>query len=287
MGLTSMLVVLEGGEGDEALLQTSLRLAQERDLLVEVLCVRPGAEQSVPVVADGLSGGAIGEIIEAMEASSHAKAEAATGLYKRLCTDAGLLEAKGDGGERGFRTTFEMTEGLLEDVVAARGRLNDLVAVAQPRAAEDRLYPPALEAALFSTGRPVLVVPPSPRDSLGREVVVAWNDSVEAARALVAALPFLEGAQAVELMSVEDGGCHADPASLNGFLKRHGVAAGFRRLQPDYRPLGEQMLEEARDSGADLFVMGAYGHSRLRELVLGGVTRQILAIADIPVLMVH
>lgn len=287
MDLTSVLVVLDGGEGDEALLEVSLAFARDRDLCVQLLCVRPGPDQAVPVVADGLSGGAVGEIIEALEQSNRARVETVEALYQRLCVEPGLPLAEGESGEVGFKVSFEVVEGLVESVVAERGRRCDLIALGRPVAAEDRLYAPALEAALFSTGRPALVLPPDPCETLGTNVVVAWNDTGEAARALGASLPFLERAKAVELFSVEDAGCIADPRVLDGYLKRHGIAASFRRLQPDFRPLGEQMLEEAKESGADLFVMGAYGHSRLRELVLGGVTRQVLATADIPVLMIH
>ena len=287
MAFTSVLAILEGGEGDEPLLDATLRLAREQELFVQLIAVRPGPDQAVPIMADGLSGGAIGEIIEAMEESGRARVEAAEAVYRRCCVEPSLPLAESDDGEPGFRIAFEVVEGLLEDVVAERGRRCDLVAVARPVAAEERIYAPALEAALFSTGRPVLVVPPNHCDSLTSHVAVAWNDTREAARALLAALPFLKRAEAVELLAVEDGGCDADPAALSGYLRRHGVTAEFRKLQPDYRPLGEQMLEEAKKGGADLFVMGAYGHSRLRELVLGGVTRQVLATADMPLLMVH
>ncbi len=287
MTLTSLLAVLEGRPGEESLLAMALDLGRERDLSIELLAMRPARERMVPLVADGMTGGAVGEIVEALEQQSNARLAETKDLYQRLCVAAGVPTFDDDDGRPGFGVRFTIDDGDIEEVVAARGRLSDVVAIARPTDAEDRLYAPALEAALFSTGRPVLLSPPEKPSSVGTRILVAWNDGAESVRALTAALPFMQEAQSVDVVAIQDAGCEADPALLAPYLSRHGIKPLCRRLDPDYRDLGEQILDEARERGADLLVMGAYSHSRLRELVLGGVTRQILAGAEIPVLMMH
>ena len=287
MSLTSLLVVLDGDESDDALCETALKLARERELFVDMICVRPSQEQAVPVVADGLTGGAIGEIVEALEARSKARVEIAEAMFQKYCKGPGLPLADPNETGAGFRVAFEIVEGLPEQAVAWRGRHCDLIAVSRPHATEDRLYAPALEAALFESGRPVLMVPLEATATVATRAFVAWNDSAPSARAVAAAMPMLRQAESVEVVVVRDAGVEADPEALRGYLSRHGLSPSFKQLEPDYRPLGEQLLDEAKAGEADLLVMGAYGHSRLRELVLGGVTRQILALADISVLMAH
>ena len=287
MTLTSLLAILEGRQGDEGLLATALALGRARDLSVELLAVRPPRERMVPLVADGMTGGAVGEIVEALEEQAAGRLAETQALYRRLCVDAGAPIAGRLPQSKGFEVRFDIDEGDIEDVVAERGRCCDLIALLRPTDAEDRLYAPALEAALFASGRPVLLCPPKAIDSIGGRVLVAWNDGAESARSLAAALPFLAEAESVDVIAIRDAGCEADPSKLRPYLVRHGVNATCRQLEPDYRQLGEQILDEAKTCEADLLVMGAYGHSRLRELVLGGVTRQILAAAEIPVLMMH
>ena len=287
MTLTSVLTVLEGRAGDEALLGMALDLARARALAVELLAVKPPRERMVPLVADGMTGGAVGEIVEALEDQAASRLEETQALYQRLCVDGGVPTSEEEAGQPGFRVHFEVDEGDIEVVVASRGQRCDLIALARPVEAEDRLYAPALEAALFTTGRPVLLSPSEKPKGLGSRVLVAWNDGAESARALAAAMPFLIDAETVDVVAIQDAGCEADPAAMTPYMKRHGIEATCRRLDPDYRDLGEQLLDEAKACEADLLVMGASGHSRLRELVLGGVTRQILATATIPVLMMH
>ncbi len=177
--------------------------------------------------------------------------------------------------------------GREADEVARRGRLADLVLVAGTSLSEDGSFAPAIEAAIFETGRPLFMVPGPPPEALGRVVAVAWDGTMEAARAVNAALPLLARAENVFVLTADMEKAHAKPSEIAGYLAEHGVAAQTWAFMPGDGPLGEVLLAEAGESRADMLVMGAYGHSRLREMVLGGVTRSVTAKATIPVFMAH
>jgi nucleotide-binding universal stress UspA family protein len=148
-------------------------------------------------------------------------------------------------------------------------------------------------AVLFGAGRPVLVVPYAGRFSaVGRRVLVAWNASREAARAVNDALPILEGAEAVTVLAVNPrrgiGGHGEEPAAdIALHLARHGVTATTEQRSAPEVGDAEALLNAAAEKGADLLVMGGYGHSRLREMALGGVTRTVLRSMTVPVLLSH
>jgi nucleotide-binding universal stress UspA family protein len=146
------------------------------------------------------------------------------------------------------------------------------------------------EAVLFRAGRACIFLPPNvTSDASFDRVVIAWKDTREAARAVAEAMPLIRMASEVDVILVSEGDGSSgstDAADIGRHLARHGVSAEIRTAQgqPD---VASALLREARASRADLLVMGGYGHSRLRELVLGGATRDVLANAPIPVFMAH
>ncbi len=145
----------------------------------------------------------------------------------------------------------------------------------------------------LAAGRPVLFVPyASEKRPVGERVIVAWDAGRESARAVVDALPFLAAAREVKIATFNAGRAgdrhgEAPGADVGLFLARHDVKVSVARFQSENRDIGNQLLSRAADLGSDLIVMGAYGHSRLAELVLGGATRTILESMTVPVLMSH
>lgn len=181
----------------------------------------------------------------------------------------------------------------MEDALSAlclSARYADLVIAGQPEPNEPLGKAFAGEL-LLSAGRPVLFVPYAGRfPDAGKRVLVAWNASREAARAVSDALPLLIRADSVEVAAFDPAaGDHGERpgADIALYLARHGVKATAARQSAPGVELGAQILSRAADSGADLIVMGGYGHSRLRELVLGGATRSVLEAMTVPVLMAH
>ena len=148
------------------------------------------------------------------------------------------------------------------------------------------------EELVLAAGRPVLFVPYAGHfESVGKRVLVAWNASRESARAVTDALPILQRADSVQVVAFEpvQGDEHGDipGADISLFLARHGVKVTAAQQRSGGVDVGSQVLSRAADLDADLIVMGAYGHSRLREIVLGGVTRTLLESMTVPALMSH
>ncbi len=167
-------------------------------------------------------------------------------------------------------------------------RLYDVTILARPVLNAPVPRGDLLETVLFESGRPVLIVPPEAPKNLGQVVLLAWNGSTESARAITFAQPFLRLAKRVVVLTVE-GGTVAGPdaVEVEHMLLRAGVAAEVSDVQTAGRSIGEVILTEADQVGADLLIKGAYTHSRLRQMIFGGATKHILAEANLPVLMVH
>ncbi len=176
-------------------------------------------------------------------------------------------------------------------VVGDYGRLFDLIVVGRTASPATERWVPVCEAALFESGRPVVVAPPKSPHAIGRNVLLAWNGSTETARTIGLGMPLLLAAEAVTVLSVTgaSGGMVPGPdgEQVAAHLVRNGVKATAKTLKAQGRSAGEAILGEAVALGADLIVKGAYTHSRLREVIFGGTTRHILAAAPVPVLIAH
>jgi nucleotide-binding universal stress UspA family protein len=174
---------------------------------------------------------------------------------------------------------------------ARLARHYDLAVVAQAEDGGSVLDASIAETALFGAGRPILAVPyiQSAGIKLDR-VMVCWDESRAAARAVGDAMPLLEQAKAIDVVSVSDANKPVDElpgVQLAGHLARHKLKVDFKRLVADKSDAASMLLSYAADTDADLMVMGGYGHSRLREFVVGGVTREMLRSMTVPVLMSH
>lgn len=179
--------------------------------------------------------------------------------------------------------------GVPEFAVALHARYADLVIVGQGAASDGGIA----ESLVLNAGRPVLVVPRSVElRQIGERIMVAWNARREATRALTDAIPMLQRAKQVDIVTVNaetksEGHGEIPGADIALYLARHGVNANVLATTAVGTDVGAWLLSRAADLGADMIVMGAYGHSRLRELVLGGATRTVLESMTVPVLMSH
>ena len=178
----------------------------------------------------------------------------------------------------------------LSSEVGVHAYYADLVVIARPEPAGQTAGPPGLaESLVLSSGRPIILFPPSGTVSRVRRILVGWNATRESIRAVADALPLLAKAEAVEVLVADperQSGHGQEPgADIARHLARHGAQVGVRRLSSGEKDVGRLLLSQADAFGADLLVMGAYGHSQLSEWVFGGVTRTVLYEAGLPVLM--
>jgi nucleotide-binding universal stress UspA family protein len=183
------------------------------------------------------------------------------------------------------------TRGNSVDAIRLAARTADLAILGQPDPGEDGADRSDLpEQVVMGSGRPALLVPHAGNfANVGGRVLVAWNGSAQAARAVNDALPFLQSAERVVVVTVDAArDDRIDTPDIARHLARHGIAAEISDIATDRESnVGDVLLSRASDEAADLIVMGAYGHSRLRELVLGGVSRALLGHMTVPVLMAH
>lgn len=178
--------------------------------------------------------------------------------------------------------------GTAGRLLARHSRTADLVVVGQEAPDDPLAIRNALiEAALFDSGRPVLVVPHAGADSAGFErIAIAWDGGRPATRAVHDALPLILRAEAVEVVTVDDGSSDGAGDDIARHLARHGAETTVRRLPANGEP-AEAILARAAETGAELVVMGGYGHARLREFLLGGTTRAVLNRSRLPLFMAH
>lgn len=234
-----------------------------------------------PVIPDTVLGGIPTDLIEVQREEHTKAANAAVGRFEAAAKKAGVAAVTRviDGSLAGAATTFGRIARRFDIAVVGQ---------AQPEqgAAEELM----IEGALFESGRPVIVVPYIQKQGLTLERVMAcWDGGRTAARAIADAMPLLERAKAVDLVIVTEHGKHDEitGANMSEHLARHGVRVEIKRIAKGDIAVQAAILDYAADSGADFMVMGGYGHSRLREFILGGVTRGILGSMTVPVLMSH
>jgi nucleotide-binding universal stress UspA family protein len=187
---------------------------------------------------------------------------------------------------QGIRADWLATEGPAHEVLAARSAMADLVVMSWSEA--DWVSPQA-SSVVVAAGRPILVVPPGSSCASGiRRVLVAWNGSRESARAVQDALPFLEKAEQVVLFTAGDiAAGAASAADAAAYLATHDIKACLEQCALHGPNAGEAILRAAKHHGADLIVIGAYGHSRLHEWTFGGATRAVLKSVTVPTLLSH
>jgi nucleotide-binding universal stress UspA family protein len=207
-------------------------------------------------------------------------------LVARLMAEHGLALAEATPDTTTPTASFAVVAGEEPEVVAHQARLADLVVLPHPASDKEVSSSDALHAVLFESAKPVLIAPPAAPPEIGQRVCIGWNGTAESASAVLAALPWLKRAKTICILWSEEyqrrGPLAAD---LQHYLAMHDLTADRAAFAPKGNAVGAGLLAAAGERACDLLVMGAYSHSRLRQLFLGGVTRHVLAYATIPVLM--
>ncbi len=279
MTYKTLLTILTDVSEVKPTLDAAIRIAAEQDAHLEVLSLGLDRLQ----IGYSYVGSAVAlaqmSVERAMEDASTLDTEAKEILAKQniLWSSEGVVAQMGG----------------IAPLVALRARVCDLVVLPQPYG-KDR--PPeaeaVLEAALFDAGAPVLLLPASGLPAtMGKRIVIAWNQGREAIMAIRASLPLLKAAEVVNIAVIDPPASSPDRSDPGGMLcqmlVRHGVRAEVSVLARSLPRVSDVLKRHVRDLNADLLVMGAYGHSRLREAIVGGATRDMLEEAEVPVLLAH
>ena len=293
MSIKTILVPVDGTEAARPALETAFAAGKQFSAHVDVLHVNADPKDAVPLLGEGMSGAMIEEMIQYAEKEAAERATSARRMFDEQCARDSVSVSTTPPAAETVSAAWVEVVGRDNEAVAQCGRLADLIVAGRPTADADPSATMVLNAALFETGRPVLVAPPeksaaSSSTGAGGKVAIAWNLNAEAARAAAAAIPFLNRAESVVIVTAESERTSSGAANeLAPYLVWHGISATVQTIPLSRRAVGEALLGACAEIGADMLVMGAYTHGRVRQIILGGVTRHVLAEATIPVLMAH
>lgn len=272
--MQAILVPLSETTGMPSMLRCAAKVAGSFSSSIEGAYVR--AEPSVILASDD-TGATTPALIESFEREDAARAERLQQAFLEACNNEGV-------GDHAVVTDISGSGGGL----GGYGRLFDLIVVGRPGRDADSPPMTTLETVLFDTGRVLLIAPPSAPDSVGKNVMVAWNGSSETARTIALSMPLLVKAEKVTVVTVDTGFVTGpDGGGVVSYLSRHGINAERDDVAAGGRGAGEAMLDEAVKLGSDMMIKGGYTRSRLRQTIFGGPTSHILANATIPVIMSH
>lgn len=288
MTIRNILVPMPHEKSGRVALRAALAVGQAFDAHVAALHVKMDPQTPIPYVAGPMPTELLVQISENAEEHANQLAKKVRDVWKELCDSEGV-KVVDSPQPKGVCATWGEAVGSRDYRYGLEGRLHDLTVVAQPDPDDRDSTADILEGVLFHSTRPVLMVPEKTSVKSDGKVIIAWNGGIEATRAVRGALPFLAQAETVVILTV-DGGRDLDgpdATALAESLSWRGINADIVETKPAGKSDGETVLKATQDLKADMLVMGAYSHSRLRELILGGVTQEVIEDCKIPVLMTH
>jgi len=286
MPIKTILLPLGEKDRDDALLDAALAAAKRFNAHLDVVHVEPDAESLLPYATIGLSESMRASVRDAASQQRSQATKALQEIVDKACVRNGVSMATRGEHLAKVSADWLVETGSQTEIVAQLGRLADLIIVPRPV----RISPPpkTIDAALRETGRPVLMLPPRAIDSVGDRVAIGWNGSKEAAQAVAAARPILREASAVTILTTDKRQKRRPNGDdLVTYLSCHAIDATVSIMDTRARSVPQALLANALELDADLLVTGGYSRHRLREVIMGGVTRHLLAESDIPMFMVH
>ena len=286
MAIRKLLVPLYGTPADDVAVATAVRVARTWNAhLVAVYFYRASSAMQA-LGPDIFPIGMLNEMVDDAENERMAQIQAAQARFAAICAAQGVALGEAMPEAAQANAEFVLTSGREDEAVAKLARLADLTVVPHLDHDHDSLFDDALHAALFDSGRPVLIAPHKPPETIGLRVCIAWNGTAESASGVQAVLPWLKRAQAVRILTATGYQRRGPEAqALGDYLALHEITAEVATFQPVDKSVGVGLLKAASAFGADLLAMGAYSHPRWRQMILGGVTRSVLELATLPVLM--
>jgi nucleotide-binding universal stress UspA family protein len=281
MSMKTILVPMDNHDMRSAL-ETALLLGQRNNSYIEGFALR---WQVIELVAgiDVMGGIPLDKFKEDVEE----EAKKAKQVFEIFMQEHGVPRSTETTESVSFGWLDHAAEG--EDFIGNYGRVFDVIVMNRRDANSGPMHDRAIESGLFESGRPILLSPPSPPSQIATNVLIAWNCSTEQARATALAMPILQKADRVTILTVIGGTGVPGPSAeqLIRYLRCNGVVAESMRVELDGRSTGEVILASAQSLGCDLLIKGAYTQSRLRQWIFGGATQHVLANAALPVLLAN
>jgi nucleotide-binding universal stress UspA family protein len=288
--MKSILIPIGGSDTDGVLLETALAAARPFAAHMQFLHVRIDvgeAAQHTPHM-EFASGPALRDALQQLELQQDARSSASIQHVHDFCAQAKIELCDAPGRSDTVTASCREVQGRTLERVLFHARHSDLIVVGRARK-PNGLPSDFIEHLLLNCGRPVLIAGSTPPQSLTRTIMVCWRESAEAARAVTAAASLLADAQRVIFTSVAERSAHT-VAIMDDVVRQfawRGAPTQMHIIAPGDRPVHELLAAAAHDCQADLIVLGAYGHSHMRELVFGGCTQSFIHHADRPVLLMH
>lgn len=281
MGYGTILAPIGDAKAGLAALEAAVQVGRQFAAHVDVLHVRADPRQIIPYVGEGLSGALVDEVVAAAATDGGKREVEARALFddiveRRVVPIAGMPQA-------GFSMAWRTDEGREDERAAHWARTADLAVAPRPSPDAEAETTALFEGLVYEGGLPVILAPPTPLETIGKRILIGWNGGAECARAIASAGPFLDAAEAVQVVSMPgwlDG--MASLGRVKDRLAWRGVTAEARECDGESAAeIGPSLLAAAKDFGADMIVMGAYTQSRIRQMVLGGVTRHAVSNAEV------
>jgi nucleotide-binding universal stress UspA family protein len=282
MSMKTILVPTDNYDAMQSVLETALLVARRFDSYIEGFALRWVINEYVAGVE--MMGGIPMERYEQDIAKASKQARQ---IFESFMEKHDVPRSNKATKSMSFGWVDEPPEG--EGFVGSYGRVFDMIVMNRPNANSTSLYNRAIESGLFESGRPILLSPPSPPQQIASNVLIAWNCSTEQARAIALAMPLLQKAERVTVLTIIGGTGVPGPSDeqLIRYLQRNEIVAEPLQVELDGKNTGETVLATAKSLGCDLLIKGAYTQSRLRQMIFGGATQHILDNAALPVLLAN
>jgi len=295
MKFKTILVWLSGGSGDDVAMQVAVDLAKTCSCHVEGLHVTQPLEALTPVLGEQVVTGVGNGYLETAEREAHEKLERAKATFDSHCRRAGfpVIAPGQETGDNVPGCSWWDVSGYDGPELAVRGRTSDLIIMARPDINDGGVDAETLEAALFESARPVLVVGEKAPSISDLHILIAWDGSREAALSTGFSIPLLQQAKHVAVLNIDQAKSNTNPEEKTGvdqlgdYLARHNVSAETKRIHGKSGEVASILLDQVSKNMTNLVIMGAYGHSQLSEYLFGGVSRSLLSNPAISVFMAH
>ena len=281
MSMKTILVPMENHDAMQSALDTALLLGRRCDSYIEGFALRWSINEFI--VGDVMAGAPL----ETYREDIAEEAKKAKQIFESFMQKHDVPRAAETTESLSFGWLDDAAEG--EGFIGSYGRVFDVIVMKRRDERSGPIHDRLIESGLFESGRPILLSPPSPPQQIATNVLIAWNCSTEQARAIALAMPLLQKADRITVLTVIGGTGVPGPSAeqLIRYLHRNGIIAKPMRVELDGRNTGEAILATAQSLGCDLLIKGAYTQSRLRQWIFGGATQHVLGNAALPVLLAN